>query len=349
MEAYASLALGAYFHDQADGLWISNFLAGTLTWARQGLTLTQETTFPDSGYSRLIFTLAGPRQLSVRVRIPAWAGAGVSLRVNGVEQNVSKAPGQFALLSRVWQSGDVLEITLPFRLYAETIPDRQEYAAIKYGPQLLAACTTPGATFSGTAGRLLSVLRPTGNPCEFTAPLSTGAVTFKPINRVTSETYNAYTIVTQPPQELVQDQVAIADAASESAHGFQSVNSYTGSFSGLAWRDARSNGSISYTLRVHPTKQTFLKCLYWGSDSGNGFWRLFDIVVTNSTGQPQTVATQSLDNEAPNAWYDVIYPLPPPLTSGQTSVTVTFQAKGFQNSPGWVGGLFDHVQTHCYP
>jgi hypothetical protein len=44
----------------------------------------------------------------------------------------------------------------------------------------------------------------------------------------------------------------------------------------------------------------------------------------------------------------VIYPIPLKLSQGQRSLTVRFQAKGFQNKPGVVGGLFDQVQTHIY-
>lgn len=350
VEAYASLADGAYFHDQSDGVWINNFVASTLNWATQGMTLTQDTAFPDNGHSKLTFTMNSPKHLSVRVRIPFWAGKNASLKVNGVEQRGSKAPGKFAVISRVWKTGDVVDVSLPFSLHTERIPDRPEYVAVKYGPQVLVACTAAGATFAGSAGSLLSALTPTGNPCEFTAPLSSGKITFKPLNRITSEAYNAYTIVTEPPLEQVQDKVLIADAASETAHHLQSSNSNTGAYNGQSWRDASNNGFITYTLAVHPVQQTYLKCVYWGSEVGNdGFWRLFDIQALNPViDHQQVIATQSLDKEAPNAWYDVIYPIPLAMTTGKTSLTVTFQAKGFQNKPGCVGGLFDHIQTHCY-
>jgi len=68
---------------------------------------------------------------------------------------------------------------------------------------------------------------------------------------------------------------------------------------------------------------------YWGSDVGA---RVFDILVD---GTP--VATQKLDRNQPNRFFDQLYPIPPQLTKGKQKVTVRFQAH-----PGNIaGGVFD--------
>ena len=50
----------------------------------------------------------------------------------------------------------------------------------------------------------------------------------------------------------------------------------------------------------------------------------------------QVIATQKLEQNRPNEFFDVSYPVPVELTRGKGKVTVRFQAK-----PGkWAGGLF---------
>ena len=68
---------------------------------------------------------------------------------------------------------------------------------------------------------------------------------------------------------------------------------------------------------------------YWGSDGGN---REFDILVDGTR-----VATQKLQNNKPDTFYDETYSIPPELTRGKQAVTVKFQAH-----PGrWAGGVFE--------
>ena len=352
MEAFASLTNAAFLQDGGSGLWVNNYIASNLSWPAQGLKLTLDSSFPDSGQSKLTFTLEQTRHLVVNVRIPYWAVKAVSLQLNGVELQVAKQPATFAVIDRQWQSGDVLTVDLPYSLYTESIPDKPEYVGVKYGPHALVACGPASATFAGTAAELLAALTPVSSPpaCCFSAtlqgPITPRTVIFKPISAVVDEYYNGYTLVTKPPAAVQLDAVDIADAASEAAHGLQSANSATGSYAGVQWRDASDNGFISYTLQVSSSKQTMLACLYDGSDGDDDRPRLFDLQVLRADGSYLTFATQSLDQEAPAMWYRVSYPIPLELTQGATSLTFRWQAKGFNGKAGSAGGLMDQVQTY---
>ena len=46
VESFAKLADSIYFHDR-DSLWVNLFIASELNWAEKGLTLKQETRFPE--------------------------------------------------------------------------------------------------------------------------------------------------------------------------------------------------------------------------------------------------------------------------------------------------------------
>jgi len=81
-------------------------------------------------------------------------------------------------------------------------------------------------------------------------------------------------------------------------------------------------------MQVLPDKPMALLCTYWGSDIGN---RQFDVLVSGTR-----IATQRLDRDKPDEFFDVEYPIPETLTRGQTTITVRFQAQ-----PGnFAGGVF---------
>jgi hypothetical protein len=89
-------------------------------------------------------------------------------------------------------------------------------------------------------------------------------------------------------------------------------------------------------MAVDPGKPMFLRCTYWGSDETN---RVFYIQVDGNN-----IATQRLENNSPNKFFQLIYPVPAELTNGKSEVTVKFQAK-----PGkQAGGLFDKVEMLTY-
>ena len=64
------------------------------------------------------------------------------------------------------------------------------------------------------------------------------------------------------------------------------------------------------------------------SDGGN---RVFDILVDD-----QKIATQRLENNKPDQFYDEIYRLPAELLKGKQTITVKFQA----HPDAWAGGVF---------
>ena len=353
VDAYAQLAHGAAYNDNDRAVWLVNYTASTITWEAHGLSLLVDTQYPQSGAVKLTLTLAQELvQLILNLRIPSWATDSVTLLLNGKPiVGVTITPGTFVAIDRQWNSGDVIELDLPFSLYAEPIPDRCEYVGVKYGPHVLVACGPADATFTGSAAQLLTSLSPTADPCTFTTtlqgPLRPQTVTYKPIANIVDESYNGYTLVSRPPIVHVVDSVEIGSSASEQAHDFTSSNSTTGTYGGLVWRDAQQNGYLSYRLAVSSTQPTYLRCMYDGDDTGNDdTWRLFDVQVAQADGSWLTIATQSLDQESPGQWYKVVYPIPQSLTAGMDSLLFRFQAKGMNGVRGTAGGFFDAIQTY---
>lgn len=350
VEAYTYLPQGAYYTDKQNGLWINRFVDGELSWPEKGLRLRQETTYPDDGYSRITFSLAKQMSLKVHVLIPAWARKDIAFKLNSKEVNLQEDNTSYAIFDRLWKDGDVLEANFPFHLHSAPMPDKREYIALSYGPHMLVNCADAGAVFNGTEQDLIRALKPEKQVCHFTAALSSGKAIFKPINKITNEQYNGYTMINQPQKEQITDKLIIGDDASEKAHRLLSLRAGKGMFKGKHWIDASDDGWISSQLNIAADKEMFLKCRYWGSDQGSkDFARLFDIQVLDPDSHKfHAVSTQSLDKEYPDNWYNVIYPIPTFLTSGRKAITVRFQAKGFEGKMGKAGGFFDLVQTHYY-
>ncbi len=79
MESNTKYGDSIYFFS-GDTLYVNLFIPSVLTWSAKGITLRQETSFPEAGSTRL--TITGSGSFTLRVRIPGWT-SGPQLRVNG--------------------------------------------------------------------------------------------------------------------------------------------------------------------------------------------------------------------------------------------------------------------------
>jgi hypothetical protein len=366
LENHAKYGDTIYFHD-ASSLYVNLFIASQLTWPEQGLVLRQDTAFPQTNATLLTFTCTNPLSLTLKVRFPAWAQSGMAVTVNGTTTTFTGTPSTYVSVTRTWQSGDQVLVQIPMSLRTEALPDGTDpnTVALLYGPVLLAGqlgpYQMPSSDFAPGQGDLLSVPDPfvpvavadTNAFLANTLPVPGQALTFQPTNilqpynvtfipfyQTHHQRYSVYWKLMTPAawQQQVSNLVAadardvdvvnIGDSTSESAHGLLSSNSYSGTYNGRNWRDARNGGWFSYVLKTLPTQPLMLEVTYWGSDSGG---RVFDILVNG-----QVIATQTLTNNAPGLFFDVQYPIPVTLTTNQTIVTVRFQA----HAGATAGGVF---------
>jgi DUF1680 family protein len=130
-----------YFRD-AEALYVNLFVASRVDWREKGVTLTQETRFPEEDVTRLKIGGRGGR-FTLKVRSPFWAASPVSIRVNGTPYRASTKPGEFATIERAWRDGDVVEVRLPMAIRTEATPDDPGKVSVFYGPILLAADLGP--------------------------------------------------------------------------------------------------------------------------------------------------------------------------------------------------------------
>lgn len=212
LESAAKFADSIYFHDGGHGLFINLFIPSVLDWKRQGLSLRQETHYPDEGRSELLFTCQRPLALTVNIRRPWWSVSGFQILINGQPQEMASRPGSFVPVRRTWRNGDQMEVLMPMTLRLEGFQDNSNRVAVMYGPLVMAAVTEAGNRYSvikADRDHILDSLKPVaGQQLEFVAApevFRTSAVAvagnpvhFKPLLNMVHEAYAVYWDVQAP-------------------------------------------------------------------------------------------------------------------------------------------------------
>jgi DUF1680 family protein len=356
IENHTKYADSIYFRDD-QGLYVNLFIPSELRWPEKGLTLRQETRFPEENTTRLTLACDKPVPLTLRIRYPAWAAGPLQVKINGRRQKADGRPGSYLQLQRAWKNGDRIEITIPTSLRQEAMPDNPNRVALLYGPIVLAGALgaqdreAPRIPVFVTNGKpldqwLKSVPGKTltyrtqgvGRPAD---------VTLIPYYALHHQRYSVYWDLFTEAQwqrreaeyraeqerlrELERrtvDQLAIGEMQPERDHNLQGEKTGAGDFQGRKWRHAIDGGWFSFEMKVLPDQPMDLVLTYWGSDVGG---REFDILVDG-----EKIATQVLNNNLPDRFFDVTHPLPESLTRGKQRVTIRLQAH-----PGrMAGGLF---------
>ena len=373
IESFAKFNDSIYFHDEAD-IYLNLFIASILDWEEKGIRLEQHTHFPEEEGTTLVIHTARPADFTLCVRIPYWADRDVVLKINGEVQTCEAKPASYVGLERTWRDGDAVQITLPMRLHTHPMPDDPALMSFMYGPLVLAAVLedtddrpfqmAPGIGFDKPAadkkanydyflaepGSLDEWIKPVpGKPLTFRTVDQVKDYTFMPFHRITGERYGVYWIVTQEGTErhrkLIEEAEArrlekeaaerraartvdhvVPGSPDEADHHLQGEGTQHGPHQERHWRHAQE--WWSWDLAVLPDAPMTLACTYWGSDVG----REFDILVDG-----RRLATQQLENNCPNEYVTIEYPIPEEWTKDRRKVTIRFQSTGHSLA----GGVFE--------
>jgi DUF1680 family protein len=137
MENHAKYGDTIFYHDDKS-LYVNLFIASELNWKEKGLSVRQETRFPEEEGTRLSFKSRRPVKLALRIRYPSWARRGITLTINGAKQKIEAQPGSYVTIEKNWRSGDIVDVRLPMSLWTEAMPDDPKMVALLYGPIVLA-------------------------------------------------------------------------------------------------------------------------------------------------------------------------------------------------------------------
>jgi DUF1680 family protein len=359
VENHAKYGDSIYFHSGDSTLYVNLFIASELDWQARGIKLRQETAFPEEPETRLLFTCAQPVKFELKLRRPSWANKGFAVKLNG--RTVPDVPraGEWVALSREWKTGDRVEVAMPFELRTEGFADNPERFAFLNGPLVLCAEVQPGKPLPAVVAdkaEAVKVLTAAGKPNTFTGPAtifraaggSSVPVKLEPFYTMHDcRHYTVYFDQFTPERwekeearyaaELARERelsgrtvdVVVPDREqSERDHRMRGEKTGGGDFGERKYRHATDGGWFSWEVKVLPDTPQELWVTYWGSDGGN---RTFDVLVDG-----KLIATQKLQRNRPDRFYDEVYSLPAELTKGKQKLVVKFQG----HEGNFAGGVF---------
>jgi len=344
MESHAKHGDSIYWRDDRT-LFVNLFIPSSLDWRERGVRVELDTRYPFSEQVRLTVAEAGPAPFDLAVRLPGWC-EGPSLSVNGEPARIDRRSG-YAVLSRAWRAGDVVELTLPMSVRVEATPDDPRMVAFVNGPVVLAADLGPAdEAHDGMAPALVAdsaegALQATsGNLHRFRMPgaspeaLAMGPF-FNKYDRRAAVYFPLFTAAQWAEEEAAFlaaqreraaleartiDVIHLGEMQPERDHDFRSNHSDLLSFAGRSGRQAwwGVGNYIEFDMAVRPGP-VILRALYWGEEVN----KHFAVMV-----EGERIAVERRETPPEQAFVHVDYVIPETLTEGRDRVTVRFETLG---------------------
>jgi hypothetical protein len=353
MESHALHSSGIYYEDGKQ-LWVNLYAPSTAEWKAAGVKLAMETDFPIGESATVTLTPDAPKEFTLALRRPTWAGNGFSVAVNGEPVQDLPAPGRYVTINRTWKAWDKVELTLPKTLHLEPLPDDSQRVAVMWGPLVLAGDLGPQRQRDRRRRDREPVTVPVfvaaGQPVdEWVQPVENAAGKFRtvdvgrpndvelaPFYRLQRRLYAAYWDLFTPSQWAEREQeiaaererlrkleeatVAFAQPGQmqpERDFNFQGDQTWTIS---EAERDGRVGRDwFSFELPVDTSAPMVLAITYRSGERPCD--PKFDILVEGE----RIADDETLKQDRPARFYDVEYPIPASLLAGKEKVTVRFE------------------------
>ncbi|MDE1177732.1 MAG: glycoside hydrolase family 127 protein [Edaphobacter sp.] len=188
----ADYGISSYFRTP-QGIAVNLYVPSRVTW-KQGsasVSLTQETSYPRDNETALTIRTDRTERFTVTLRVPAWAGAGSRVRINGRNAELHPEPGSWLKIDRTWKNNDRVEFTIdmPLRL----IPldaQHNDVVALMHGPVALFALHPVTGTIPKPA--LLAARRASTTSVDWHVATDAGQITMRPFSAITTERYRLY-------------------------------------------------------------------------------------------------------------------------------------------------------------
>ena len=192
----ADYGISAYLRSQ-EGIYVNLYVPSRLTWMQGSnhCSILQETDYPAGSAVTFTLTVPSPTDFTIYLRIPAWAGQGTTVSVNGRRTHSELQKGAFFPVRRRWKSGDRIEFDIAQPLQYEPVdPQNVDRVALLRGPQVLFAVTTAPPKVSRS--QLLAAKIEKGAGGDWLARMESGDVRLRAFSSIGDETYQTYWKVT---------------------------------------------------------------------------------------------------------------------------------------------------------
>ncbi|ACO31427.1 MULTISPECIES: beta-L-arabinofuranosidase domain-containing protein [Acidobacterium] len=185
----ADYGISSYFHSP-EGLYVNLFVPSRAKFQIGGarFSLEQRTHYPYENDIAMQVRGDNPQTFSIALRVPAWAGKGTSITVNGRKAEAEVKPGTFVRLHREWKDGDRIEYSIDRPLSLQPVDAQHpDTVALRSGPLALMAINSPRSRF--TRAQLLAAAQ---QGRAWRVESAVAPVTFKSFPRIRHENYRLY-------------------------------------------------------------------------------------------------------------------------------------------------------------
>ena len=338
----------AIYNRGKDGsVYVNLFIASSLNWKEKNITITQQTTFPQSESVVLSVNTNKPQKFILRIRKPEWVNT-AQFKINKKIIHPALEANGYWSITRTWKKDDYVEILLPMQLRTEPMPDNANRIAVLYGPIVMAGDL--GTTKPDPVKGIPVFINEHKNVTEWVQPVNknnltfqakgvstTGDITFSPLYQFTDHYYSVYwdQFTTQSwaqqqaayeaekerlrkLEERTIDVLRLGEMQPERDHNVTGEKTVSGEDNDRTYRDADERGWFSFQMKVMADTKNTLMLTYWGSERGR---KMFDIFADDIK-----IGTQELNSNDPGKFFDVNYMLPPELIKNKATITVKLVA-----------------------
>ena len=137
LENHAKYGEFIYTH-KSDTLYVNLFIPSKLNWKEKGISICQNTRFPDEDIVRIQITQCKHKEFTIKLRCPQWTSNAL-VSINGKPVKWQAGQDKYIAIHRKWKAGDEITLQLPMTISLEQLPDQQPYYAFMYGPIALAS------------------------------------------------------------------------------------------------------------------------------------------------------------------------------------------------------------------
>ncbi|MBN1924905.1 MAG: glycoside hydrolase family 127 protein [Prolixibacteraceae bacterium] len=346
MENHSKYGRNIYYHNN-NALYVGQFIASELNWKEKGVKIQQITSFPEEQGTTLNFECDNPVEFILKIRYPFWAENGLTINLNGKKVRIKEQPGSFIAINREWKTGDKVEVSFPFTLRLENMPDNPKRVAVFYGPLVLAADLGPVPDPKSNDPMYVPVLMTKdSNPATWLTKLNDGPnmftshdvgmprdVILKPFYETherhytvyfdlfTKEEWNDYQKEYEAEQARKKeleaktiDVIRLGEMQPERDHNFEGERCWNDEHKGKKFREVDRGGWMSFELNVLKNEPMVLVLEYWGGYSGS---KTFDILVNG-----EVIATENISAISKSKFLFFEYKIPDRLTVDKEKIKV---------------------------
>lgn len=340
MENHARYGDSIYFHN-SERVTINLFIPSRIELVDRGLILEMRGDIPETNEVEIHVVHAENLRHTIAIRIPDWVESGFDLRLNSQPIEYSIGSDGYALVTRIWTSGETLTIHVPSSLRSVGMPDNPAKVSLFYGPALLAA-ESEGLSYDPVFvvenNDVAKTLKSTDQTLHFEteAAMRPADLHFRPFWSFTSGRYSTYFDVLSPEEweerkadmlakeehekqilANTVDELRVGEMQPERDHNLTSVMSETGTNQERTWRHAQPGGFFEFKLKVDPERDHVLVCTFWGAD----FNRNLKILIDG-----EVFVEKRMERRETPGFFDEEFPIPAESTHGKTHITIRFEA-----------------------